>query len=366
MEIWLGNMSRPSLELPAIEPSQNVQAAKKLETQLNALDIQLLKKAQELSEHRTEDDEDLDPEDAMIKDPAIVAMDVAAQIAYLRKLKFQYLEQNAKDKYVKSIVSDIDDAPIITVEQNNELSAINEEKKAKLKVAKQKLEETQKNIRLLAPLVEQDYHQVKQATDRAALLSQKIIDARTRLMLLRHTHPHPRLTIPLADQKLADQVVEMQTLSDQVQSVKQKAKADKARVKAGALVVENLRIEASEAQKAVKNAQLDEEDSRIVPLYEWFTASLSLQRSIHNLEDLHSETENELRLTYKISSSPPHHITITLIFQSDTKKLAAAEVSGLDELGIEVGDVVDAHIQVNDVHGLVAAILAHARAAAGT
>lgn len=72
--------SRPSLELPAIEPSQNVQTAKKLEARLKVLDIQLLKKAQELSEHRTEEDEDLDPEDAMSKDPAIVAMDVAAQI----------------------------------------------------------------------------------------------------------------------------------------------------------------------------------------------------------------------------------------------------------------------------------------------
>ncbi|PPQ86682.1 hypothetical protein CVT25_006757 [Psilocybe cyanescens] len=360
------SIPRPSLELPAIEQSQNVQAAKKLEAQFNALDIQLVKKVQELSEHRTEDDEDINDEDGMNKDPAIVAMDVAAQIGYLRKLKFQYLEQNAKDKYVKSIVSDIDDAPIVTVEQNNELSSINEEKKAKLKIAKEKLGETQKNIRLLAPLVEQDYQQVKQATDRAALLSQKIIDARTRLMLLRQTHPRPRLTIPLADQKLADQVDEMQTLSDQVQAVKQKRKYEKACVKSGALEVENLRIEAAEAQKSVKSAQLDEEDSRLVPLYDWFSASLALQRSISNLEDSHSETENELRLTYRLESSPPRRITITLIFEADTKKLAAAEITGLDELGLEVEDLVDAHVQVNDVHGLVAAILADARAAAGT
>jgi len=74
---------------------------------------------------------------------------------YLRKLKFQYLEQNAKDKYVKSIVSDIDDAPIVTAEQNKELAAINQEKKEKLKAAKGKLSEMQNNIRILAPMVEQ-------------------------------------------------------------------------------------------------------------------------------------------------------------------------------------------------------------------
>jgi len=74
---------------------------------------------------------------------------------YLRKLKYQYLEQNAKDKYVKSIVSDIDDAPIVTAEQNKELALVNEEKKERLKLAKERLAEVQNNIRLLAPMVEQ-------------------------------------------------------------------------------------------------------------------------------------------------------------------------------------------------------------------
>lgn len=84
------SIPRPSLELPAIEQSQNVQAAKKLEAQFNALDIQLVKKVQELSEHRTEDDEDINDEDGMNKDPAIVAMDVAAQIVCDRAIDASY------------------------------------------------------------------------------------------------------------------------------------------------------------------------------------------------------------------------------------------------------------------------------------
>ena len=59
--------------------------------------------------------------------------------SFLRKLKFQYLEQNAKDKYIKTVVSDIDDAPLITASTNEELRAKNELKKDKLKVAKGKL-----------------------------------------------------------------------------------------------------------------------------------------------------------------------------------------------------------------------------------
>ncbi|PPR01964.1 hypothetical protein CVT26_008746 [Gymnopilus dilepis] len=385
---------RPSVELPVVEPGKNVEAARALQARLQNLNVQLVNCVAELNAHQLESEEGLESEEMETKDPAIVAMEVADQIipdskyqAYLRKLKFQYLEQNAKDKYVKSIVSDIDDAPIVTAEQNKELSLVNEEKKEKLKAAKNKLADVHNNIRLLAPMVEQDYQQVRAATERAATLSQKIMEARTSLMLLRQTHPQPRLTIPLADDRLAEQVEEMQSLSDQIRSLQQKVKAEKQRVKSGAAEVENLRVEAAEAEKAVKTTQVEEEDSRLVPLYDWqvypysnwpshsdlalfrFTASLSLQRSICNLEDSHAESENELRLTYKIdmpSPSPPHRITIALIFAPDTRRLAAAQVSGLDELGIEPGDVVDAHVQVNDVHGLVAAILARARTAAST
>ena len=37
------------------------------------------------------------------------------------------------------------------------------------------------------------------------------------------------------------------------------------------------------------------------------------------------------------------------------------QTSGLDEIGVEVGDLVDTYVQVNDVYSLVTAILARAR-----
>jgi hypothetical protein len=55
-------------------------------------------------------------------------------------------------------------------------------------------------------------------------------------------------------------------------------------------------------------------------------------------------------------------ITITLIFAPDTRHLAAVQVSGCEEMGLELGDVLDAHVQVGDVRGVVAAVLAAVRA----
>lgn len=119
---------------------------------------------------------------------------------------------------------------------------------------------------------------MKGAADRAAFLSQKIIEARKSLMLLRQTHPHPRLTIPLADEKLADQVTEMQKLSDEVQAEKQSNKADKAKMKSAVGAVENLRSEAAEAERLARLVQVDkDDDSRLVPLYEWWPLHFLIQ-----------------------------------------------------------------------------------------
>jgi hypothetical protein len=56
---------------------------------------------------------------------------------------------------VKTIVSDIDDAPMVTADDNAELAAKNDEKKSRLREAKTRLAEVQGNIRTLAPLVEE-------------------------------------------------------------------------------------------------------------------------------------------------------------------------------------------------------------------
>ena len=72
---------------------------------------------------------------------------------FLRNLKFRYLEQAAKKKYVVEIMSE--EGPAISAADNEELKSKNEEKKKALRVVKDKLSEKQKDIRDLAPLVEE-------------------------------------------------------------------------------------------------------------------------------------------------------------------------------------------------------------------
>lgn len=79
--------------------------------------------------------------------------------------------------------------------------------------------------------------------DKAVALSQKILDARLDLIRLRQTHPHPRLTLPLADQKLVDQVAEMQALNDDLEAAQRHMHTVKECIRASASAAERLRME---------------------------------------------------------------------------------------------------------------------------
>ncbi|KAG2143085.1 hypothetical protein DEU56DRAFT_733293 [Suillus clintonianus] len=319
----------------------------------------------ELSAHTWDGIEEWVGEDGALglKDPKIVESDVQAQISFLRKLKFLYLEQNAKDKYVKTIVSD--DAPLVTPVLNEELRLRNEEKKAALREHKAKLAERRDDLRALSGFVEEGsfpgllhYKKAQALTLQASTLSQKILDARLSLTRLRQAHPHPRLTITTANQQLDGQVEEMQALDAELAYAHEKIATVRERIKVGTGEVEKLRSVRAEVEKAVEiGAGERVEDGRVVGLYDWFSTTTSTHHALVSLLSAYSESGNELRLAYRVHE---REVCMTLLFIPNTRRLAEARVEGVEESAI--GDVVDAHVMANDVSGLVWAVLARARA----
>ena len=74
------NISRPSLEVQ-IEQGKAVQAAKALHARFQNVNLQLVNKVSELNSYKMDSDEELEyADDVKNKDPAIVAMDMAAQM----------------------------------------------------------------------------------------------------------------------------------------------------------------------------------------------------------------------------------------------------------------------------------------------
>ncbi|KAF7763864.1 hypothetical protein Agabi119p4_8401 [Agaricus bisporus var. burnettii] len=337
--------SRPSLEFQQ-EQERVLQASNNIKSQFDQVNanLRLLRNPIEFSTLNSEES-GIDFEGSEHRDPSIVSANLVAQTQFLRKLKFQFLEQNAKDRYVKSIVSDIDDAPIVTAADIKEREITNGEKKAELKAAKTRLAELHHNIRTLSPLVQEDYDKAKAIIDKSAAVAQQIIDTRLKLTRLRQTHPQPRLTIATAEQKAEDQIREMQELSDQVEAVRKHLQKSKEEVKTGNVELERARANRAEAEKLVKikAADVREDDPRLEPLYEWFTASLQLHRDLRGLVTSESVSDNEVRLAYQVERNKL--VEITLVFLPNTHQLATVDVSGIDS---NLSELTDTYIQTND------------------
>ena len=75
------------------------------------------------------------------------------------------------------------------------------------------------------------------------------------------------------------------------------------------------------------------------------------------------ESENELQLVYRITSTPePRGLKVKLLFVPNTRQLADAEIIGIDE---DLSYLVDLHVRSNDPPGLLVAVLARARDSSG-
>ncbi|KAF8504430.1 hypothetical protein F5888DRAFT_1655714 [Russula emetica] len=300
----------------------------------------------------------------MSSTPEALAAEVTDYMSFMHRLKFQYLENNAKDKYVKTIVND--EAPMLTADNNASLQAANLVKKANLKAAKSRLAQRHVDIRSLAPYVERDYLRAKGSAAEAVALAQSILDAKLAITRLRQAHPSPRLTIPAAEEQLSSQIVDMQMLEDKSQYVNEKIGRAKDAIKECTVEMDRLRSEKAELEKKVATHKVEADDGRAVDLCDWYTSSLAIHRSLLNMQSCRSISENELVLSYAID--PPNKfaktknervIVIVLLFLPNTRQLADVRIEGLE--GVDMTNVVDSCVQANDVPGLIWHVLSRAR-----
>lgn len=93
---------------------------------------------------------------------------------------------------------------------------------------------------------------------------------------------------------------------------------------------------------------------------------MKAHRVLHGLVSFTSPSENELHLVYDVKTSARgpglHHyrVSVILLFVPNTRQLGDAQVTGLPS-DSDMSDVIGAHIQANDVPGLIAAVLQRAR-----
>lgn len=81
------------------------------------------------------------------------------------------------------------------------------------------------------------------------------------------------------------------------------------------------------------------------------------------MQSLESSTDNEIRLSYKVDvpDQQTRIVSITLIFHPGTRQLASIDVTGIEDMNVDVTEIIDAHIPSNDATGAIAAILGRVR-----
>ncbi|KAI9431011.1 hypothetical protein F5148DRAFT_177302 [Russula earlei] len=293
--------------------------------------------------------------------PNALVAEVTDYMSFMHRLKFQYLENNAKDKYVKTIVND--EAPMITADTNAVLQATNSVKKENLKAAKSRLSQRHGDIRNIAPLVEKKSLDTKGLAAEAIALTQSILDARLGITRLRQAHPSPRLTIPVAEEQLSSQVVDLQMLEDELQRAKEKIARVQNASDERTIEIDSLRTEKAASDKEIAAHNFEADDGRAVDLCSWYTSSLALHNSLFSMQPSRSISENELVLSYAINPSvktkDTRIIVIVLLFLPNTRQLADVRIEGLGEL--DMATAIDSFVQANDVPGLIWHVLSRAR-----
>ncbi|QRV90738.1 hypothetical protein RhiJN_18756 [Ceratobasidium sp. AG-Ba] len=242
---------------------------------------------------------------------------------YVAKLKFRYVEQSAKEDFIKLLSSAPEDADMAL------LASETAEAKATLKAAKVRLDAT-----------------------RGPGDGQEIVDMQLELARLRRDHPiAQRVTQSQAEQILDEQITQLQTLDEQLQSLSAECSTTRDALTSAHTSFDKLRPEA--AAKAREVAERAAHGGRAAQEAEaqcaWHRSAIQLWKDLFDVESVRAVSNNELWLVY---NKP--RFTLALVFDHITHKFAGARLVDLD---MNIAESVDLAITANNVPRLIRDIL---------
>ncbi|KAF4589582.1 Kinetochore protein Sos7 [Ophiocordyceps camponoti-floridani] len=161
--------------------------------------------------------------------PASLESDLAHYKELFAKLRFSYVEQVTKEKFIRAIVGD--PPLIVSVQENLELERENEAAKAHLKALKTEVAEMVAALETKARGLSQRYEQLRADTDQLAQLPAKVGDLETEVQELRATAQddpsatEPSLRLPLGKTLalVAERRAEQRELARELDALRTKA-----------------------------------------------------------------------------------------------------------------------------------------------
>lgn len=288
--------------------------------------------------------------------PILVREEMKAQKDYFRKLKFTYLEQDAKRHFLASITGD--EPQRVEPGENEERELINAEKKERLKAAKAGIEDMRTTSVKLAEENAKKHDEMSQQLVEAQTLQKQIRDMELELARIKATHPpENRMTVNQANDTLDAQIVEIQQLTDEREATQ--AQIDQTGETVARIAKELQRLSRDREREEARAREIREGreagDTKVDDICRWLTSSMSLYRSLLGIRSVRAVSETELHLEYDV---PQGSIILAMKFDELTKRLADAALIGSD---IDIAEAVGIAAGSNDVPGLIADVLARLR-----
>lgn len=239
---------------------------------------------------------------------------------YFKKLKFIYLEQETKMRFMADIQDDLETGKEATVYSAAEVA----ERERVAKTLKQQLTEAKAEVRGLRKEVDaaadelfEPWQEVERDSREAELLIKEIGDMELELAKIRAQN-HGKggsvaaiagrdgpLTTSEAEEYCDTQIQEMTTLEAKTAMVKKAIEATKKDLVSSLRAVDRINAERSLAEKFANEAKMgmgvdggrDLETERLCAS---LAATISLLRSLLGIDEIEAISANEIRITYKL------------------------------------------------------------------
>ncbi|KAK6902882.1 hypothetical protein L486_08378 [Kwoniella mangroviensis CBS 10435] len=290
--------------------------------------------------------------------PILVREEMESQKEYFRRLKFTYLEQEAKRHFLSSIM--LEEPPTVEQGENEERERINAEKKAILKETKSTIEDMRSMTVKLAEDNAQKHKQVSTKLSEAQVLQKQIRDMELELARIKATHPpENRMTTTQANETLDAQIVEMERLTDAISSTQSQTDIVREEIAKVAKEVQRLSRDKEREEARAKEVREGREagDTKVDEICRWYSSSTSFYRSLLGIKSVKAVSDYELHMEYDVPNGP---VTLALIFDEATQRFADARLIGSD---LDISEPVGIAAGSNDVPGLVADVLVRLRPA---
>ncbi|KAJ1970021.1 hypothetical protein H4R35_005991, partial [Dimargaris xerosporica] len=271
------------------------------------------------------------PEDA--SDEGLTPAAVEAELSYYNelfgKLKFNYLEQATKERFIRDLMQE----PPLVIDQEDiqELEAGNVEHKQRLKQRKGEMQRHSEQLTRLAGNMVAAYCQVKNDFAAVPDLLREIRDLESQIQCLEaEDDSAQKLTIQESQAKLNEQLAHLAAMSTEIDEHKARLAVLNQAVQEHQDQVQNLESECKSASYFANEAQrlAQTQNPQIQTMYQWYKDARETLTGLFGIRQVQCMGARCTRLVYDRKGLHGQEVTLDITLSPDGSQIESLDLTG--------------------------------------